>query len=111
MNRCIHPLKVRNGFCDCGLNEYSLCDDEIADVDYIRKHISFSITCDGFTELIPIVINGRNETDEIECSPWQCNNTYTRCDGFWNCLDGADEVDCDLSPLLKCPVHHHICFT
>ena len=34
---------------------------------YIRKHISFPTICDGFTELLPININGRNETDETEC--------------------------------------------
>ncbi|CAF1508291.1 unnamed protein product [Didymodactylos carnosus] len=28
---------------------------------------------------------------------------------FWNCFDGADEVDCDPSPLLNCSHHHRIC--
>ncbi|CAF4400089.1 unnamed protein product [Rotaria sp. Silwood2] len=67
------------------------------------------IVCDGFNELIPVVIDGRNETDETECEQWQCNNTYTRCGGFWNCVNGADEIDCDSSRLLDCPIHHHIC--
>ena len=49
-----------------------------------------------------------NDTDETECDYWPCNNTYTRCDGFWNCFDGADEVDCNSSSsIIKCPSHHH----
>ncbi|CAF4637042.1 unnamed protein product [Rotaria sp. Silwood1] len=106
---CIHWTSIENGWCDCGYNEYGFCEDEELNIHYIKKHISFPIICDGFTELIPVIIDGRNETDETECEYWQCNNTYTRCNGFWNCLNGADEVDCDQSPILKCPLHHHIC--
>ncbi|CAF2823515.1 unnamed protein product [Rotaria sp. Silwood2] len=108
-NLCIPPTLIENGRCDCGYNDYNLCDDEGLNLHYPKKHISFPTICDGFTELIPVTIDERNETDETECEHWQCNNTYTRCDGFWNCFNGADEVDCDQSPILKCPLHHHIC--
>ncbi|CAF1317877.1 unnamed protein product [Adineta steineri] len=107
--RCISSTLVNDGFCDCGYNKYGLCDDEDSDDDYIRKHISFPTICDGFTELIPVEIDQRNETDETECEQWICNNSYTRCDGFWNCLNGADEVDCDPSPAIACSRYHHIC--
>ncbi|CAF2574165.1 unnamed protein product [Rotaria sp. Silwood2] len=106
---CIPLTAIEDGRCDCGDNEYGVCDDESLNLHYIRKHISFQTICDGFIELLPVTIDGRNETDETECEYWQCNNTYTRCDGFWNCFNGADEVDCDRSPILKCPLHHHIC--
>jgi hypothetical protein len=59
------------------------------------ERISFPGICDGYTELPPNLIDGRNETDETECDDYPCNNTYTRCDGIWNCLDGADEVNCE----------------
>ncbi|CAF1047754.1 unnamed protein product [Rotaria sordida] len=108
-NQCISYRLINDGICHCDIYENGLCDDEFSYVHYARNHISFQTICDGFTELIPVTIDGRNETDETDCEQWQCNNTYTRCDGYWNCLNGADEIDCDSLPLLDCPLHHHIC--
>ncbi|CAF3945712.1 unnamed protein product [Adineta steineri] len=108
-NICISSALINDGDCNCDKDEYNLCDDEDQELHYVRKHISFPTICDGFTELIPVNINGRNETDETECEYWQCNNTYTRCDGFWNCFDGADEVNCNPSPPLNCSSTDHIC--
>jgi hypothetical protein len=76
---------------------------------YIKTHISFQTICDGFTELKPININGQDQTDETECEQWQCNNTYTRCDGIWNCLNGADEIKCNPSSLYNCTPDEHLC--
>ncbi|CAF0744979.1 unnamed protein product [Adineta steineri] len=108
---CISPALVNNGICDCGFNEYNLCDEEDTSERDTGKYISFPTICDRFTELIPVEIGERYETDETECEHWICNNSYTRCNEFWNCLDGADEVDCDPSPPLPCPLHHHICIS
>ena len=109
--KCINRKKVENTRCDCGRNAYGLCDDEDEFMRRVRTHISFPLVCDGFTELLPVTIDGKNETDETECELCYCNSTYTRCDGFWNCLNGADEVDCDPSPLLECPMHSHVCIS
>ncbi|CAF1391214.1 unnamed protein product [Rotaria sordida] len=87
-------------------SDYDECsdDDDVKSVEYSlpvtksdelsKKHISFQIICDGFTELLPININGRNETEREQ---WPCNNIYTHCNGLWNCLNDEDELDCDLS--------------
>ncbi|CAF4475535.1 unnamed protein product [Rotaria sp. Silwood2] len=76
-------------------------------MQYVRKNVSFQTICDEFTELISIIIEGQNETDETECEHWPCNKIYTRCDSLWNCPHGEDEVGCDLSSTLNCSSDHH----
>ena len=87
----------------------NLCDDEFFDDHYSRKVVSFPTICDGFNELIPVLIDGRNETDETECEQWPCDNPYTRCNSHWNCYNGADEIDCGSPPSLNCSLEQHIC--
>ncbi|CAF3847372.1 unnamed protein product [Rotaria sp. Silwood1] len=93
-NICISSALVEDRWYHCGRDKNFYCDDEDLNDLYIRKHISITNICDGFTELILVTTNGRNETDEPECKYWTCKNTYTRCDRFWNCFHGTDEVDC-----------------
>ncbi|CAF4944680.1 unnamed protein product, partial [Rotaria socialis] len=107
--KCIPNRFVENGMCDCPFYDENICVDESLDIYISQRHISFQTICDGFTELLPITIDGVNETDETNCEGYPCNNTYTRCNGIWNCYNGADEVDCDSSPLIQCSHHHHIC--
>ena len=108
-NKFISRSFIENRYCDCGYIEDDWCEDEDLNIDYIRRNISFHMICDGITHLLPIVIDGRNETDETECDQWQCDNVYTRCDRMWNCPDGADEGGCHTNSVLNCSAKHHSC--
>ncbi|CAF2656472.1 unnamed protein product [Rotaria sp. Silwood2] len=88
------------------LKGYNWCEDEYLNFQYVRKNISFQTICYGFTELLPITVE---ERDETECEQWSCNNIYTRCDGLWNCPHGEDEIGCNLSSILNCSSDQHIC--
>ncbi len=103
-NKCF-PLRVVNDDkIDCKGG-----DDELHPHKRISQYlITFATICDGFQELKPILIDGKNETDETDCEEWSCNNTYTHCDGIWNCKNGADEIGCT-NYILTCPPLHHHC--
>jgi hypothetical protein len=55
------------------------------------------------------MIAERNETDETECQPCECNNIYTRCNGLWNRPNGTDESGCLSDSILNCSSKHHLC--
>ncbi|CAF2635355.1 unnamed protein product [Rotaria sp. Silwood2] len=61
------------------------------------KEIVYKRLCNGFVHMLSILINGTNETDETNCDYWLCNNLYTRCDGVWYCLNGINELNCELN--------------
>ncbi|CAF1456070.1 unnamed protein product [Adineta ricciae] len=101
-NRCFAHSIVRDGRYECRRGE-----DEAKGTVLLRmRHVYFPTLCDGYPELNPVIIDGRNETDETECEHWPCNNTYNRCDGVWHCFNGADEVNCKDS---ICPPFQHMC--
>jgi hypothetical protein len=108
-NKYIHQTLIRNLICDCGYTGDMWCDDENWGSFNFQKYISFQTICDGFVELLPLIINGQYQTDETECEQWECNNIYTRCDNIWNCPNGADEVGCPLPIPFNCSSNHHIC--
>ncbi|UJR07191.1 hypothetical protein I4U23_011479 [Adineta vaga] len=111
-SKCISIYRLKNSIRDCPnsddedeislnhtvfLTEPMNWDREEMKLEYAKTHISFQTICDGFTELIPIKINERYETDETECEHWLCDNIYTRCNGILNCRNGADETNCHIS--------------
>ncbi|UJR07374.1 hypothetical protein I4U23_011660 [Adineta vaga] len=81
---------------------------QVSEYDYCN--ITFQILCDGYIAFHSVIINGQSETDETECKQWECDNVYTRCNGFWNCFNGADELGCNpLAAILNCSSNEHIC--
>jgi hypothetical protein len=100
--KCFSSLVVRDSTYNCKYGE----DERSESTQLIETHIYFRLICDGSTNLLPVLIDGKNETDETNCKHWPCNNTYSRCDEIWHCKDGADEIDCSPS---NCPKHHHKC--
>ncbi|CAF1443748.1 unnamed protein product, partial [Adineta ricciae] len=110
-NKYISKVLIFDKKCDCGFID-SFCEDEHEVQNFTRRIISFQTTCDGFTELSSIIINEQNQTDETNCEQWDCNNIYTRCDEIWNCLDGEDEMGCDISSTIyNCSSNSRICVT
>ncbi|CAF4484897.1 unnamed protein product [Rotaria sp. Silwood2] len=133
-SKSISKHRIIDGISDCHLNddeqEFELsclinnasrfkCSNEIMcrsplisrDIcPFENKHnlddLAFQEICDRNEQLLPIIIDGRNHTDETDCEHWQCNNIYTRCDKFWNCPDGTDEENCTRS---ICPSHSLSC--
>ena len=93
--KCFAPFTIKDNRENCKYGE-----------DEHENHIYFQTICDGIRELLPVLINGQNETDETNCEYWECNNTYTRCDKFWSCKNGIDEINC---PNSTCPEFHHSC--
>lgn len=101
-NVCLPLSTMYNRINNCGDGIDELSEEEF----YRRTQIDFLRICDSFLDLLPILIDGKNETDETNCHHWPCDNIYTRCDQFWHCVDGADEANC-LNSL--CPAFQHPC--
>ena len=95
---CIAPISILDGNRNCPNG-----DDE---KNSAGRSISFQTLCDRFQEIPFELNNGRNESDETDCEFWQCNNTYNRCDGVYNCLDEIDEANC---PYSLCDPFYHAC--
>ncbi|UJR16672.1 hypothetical protein I4U23_003572 [Adineta vaga] len=68
--------------------------------------IPFEQICDR----IPMISasDDRNNTDESDCERWPCNNMYSRCDDFWTCDNGQDEVSCAQT---GCSIDEYACIS
>ena len=103
--RCLAPTLINNLNFDCP--DHS---DEESDVHSQRKHrISFQTLCNRFTNIAPIMINGREQSDETDCEYWDCDNAYTRNNGIWDCPNGQDERPSPAS--FTCLSSEHFCIS
>ena len=109
----IPQIFVDNLRCDCKEEDDGYCADEHSKVNYIKMNILFQHICDAYSELLPILIDGNNHTDETECQQWECNNIYTHCNNEWNCPHLEDEINCPHIPKisfnLNCSSNSHPC--
>jgi hypothetical protein len=89
IEKCFAPSALQNGNKDCDNGE-----DEMYAMIFNINSVTFffGYICDGYPDLSPTLIDGKNVTDESECQYWSCNNTYTQCNRFWSCRNGADET-------------------
>lgn len=116
--KCVSPILFNDKEYDC-LTKKQTYNDIINHTTPAYAPISFQTLCDGFEERFPLIIDGQSiGTDETHCndSIWSCNNTYTHCDGYWNCANGLDELGCpsvfdDNSGKSRCKANQHICLT
>ena len=99
----IPKIWYNNKICDCNYTELGQCDDEPTLQLEITKPIIFQMICDG------IIDDEKNETDETQCQQWPCNTPSNRCDGIWDCMNGEDELGCDINSPLNCSLTNHIC--
>ncbi|UJR34502.1 hypothetical protein I4U23_021910 [Adineta vaga] len=69
-----------------------------------KRPFLFQRICDGSDDLSQV--DDSDETDETNCQWWPCNNPYVRCNTYWNCLNGLDELNCSHN---SCSANEHVC--
>ncbi|CAF1503226.1 unnamed protein product [Adineta ricciae] len=72
--------------------------------DALKKRFPFQKICDSLYDVKPFDYS--DDTDETNCTWWPCSNSYVRCDNFWNCLNGLDELNCSHN---SCSANEHVC--
>ena len=92
--KCLSAWLVLDGKKDCAYAE----DERIPGEK--KLGMPFTYLCNQKIDIphSTIYFNEHNDTDETDCEQWSCENQFSRCDGQWHCLDGADEAGCPDSP-------------
>ena len=94
---------------DCRNMTNPYFDEDESHQIYLQNNIVYQHICDGYKELLPILIDEQNHTDETECQYWECNNIYTRCNMEWNCPTIEDEISCSTSMKFNCSSPQLLC--
>jgi len=100
-NKCLSQVGIGNGIYDCPLGD----DEEFIYAQNFVTLVPFPDLCNSYLNYNLRLLDLK-DTDETDCDWWPCNNPYTRCDQNWNCLNGADELNC---PDSKCSYNEHQC--
>ena len=86
--RCLAPTLENDLWSGC--DDYSGEGSE--DRSQHKRRISFQTLCNRFIDINPMMIDGREQSDETNCEHWDCDNAYTHNDSIWNCPNGQDEL-------------------
>jgi hypothetical protein len=98
-NKCLSSVAVGNGLFDCPQGE----DEVYVYTRDVVQLMPFSVLCGDEPDL-PLLFG--SEIGETNCEWWPCNNPYSQCDGYLDCSNGADELNC---PNKKCSLNEHKC--
>ncbi|CAF3636743.1 unnamed protein product [Rotaria sordida] len=94
-NKCLSPIL-----------SHSICSMYTTNENRILS-IPFQMICNNIPQMIPLLIDGRIESDETDCGEqWPCSNMYTRCNHSWACENRSDETGCFHS---TCSSFEHDC--
>ena len=91
--KCLSPIGIGLGLPDCEDREDRKIKTTTASV--------FPRLCNLFLESETEEGNGIND-----CEWWPCNTPYTRCDNYYHCANGIDELNC---PNVNCKINEYKC--
>ncbi|CAF0832608.1 unnamed protein product [Adineta ricciae] len=93
-HKCLSPVGIGFDPPDCRDEE-----DQTVESDQMSVYPRL---CNG----IPDFISEGQESDETNCQWWPCFTPYTRCDNYFQCLNGIDERNC---PRVSCGSNEYKC--
>ncbi|CAF1074452.1 unnamed protein product [Adineta steineri] len=104
--KCLSFVAVGNGIRECIRNGR---DEKIYKKQDFNPTMSYLKLCSGWGAHGPDVeFTDSGSVDPSDCEWWPCDNAYVHCDNVWDCLNGADELNC---PNATCSFNEHECIS
>ncbi|CAF4357142.1 unnamed protein product, partial [Didymodactylos carnosus] len=101
-NKCLSMVAIGDGFHNCRDKEDELTESQR---NILKGEVPFGNLCNDVAD--SLTMTESTETDETHCEWWPCNNPYVQCNRMWNCLNGADELNC---PGIQCSLNEYACY-